>query len=146
MGKTLFEKIWDEHVIVEREDGDVLLYIDRHLTHDLHFRTFGALKAAGLSIKEPDKLFGVPDHSVPTTAKVVDDIPPGEMREAVEVLAAAADEMGFVHYDMTDDRHTTFTRNLCQMMGRLARRHDRSDKRQNRMPVGIVERLCVGED
>jgi len=105
MGKTLFEKIWDEHVIVEREDGDVLLYIDRHLTHDLHFRTFGALKAAGLSIKEPDKLFGVPDHSVPTTAKVVDDIPPGEMREAVEVLAAAADEMGFVHYDMTDDRH-----------------------------------------
>ena len=48
MGKTLFEKIWDEHVIVEREDGDVLLYIDRHLTHDLHFRTFGALKAAGL--------------------------------------------------------------------------------------------------
>ncbi|MEC8370087.1 MAG: 3-isopropylmalate dehydratase large subunit, partial [Pseudomonadota bacterium] len=65
----------------------------------------GALKAAGLSIKEPNKLFGVPDHSVPTTAKVVEDIPPGEMREAVEVLAAAADEMGFVHYDMTDDRH-----------------------------------------
>ena len=42
---------------------------------------------------------------MPTTAKVVDDIPPGEMREAVKVLAAAADEMGFVHYDMTDDRH-----------------------------------------
>ncbi len=105
MGKTRFGKIADEQVTVEREDGDVLLYIDRHLTHDLHFRTFGALKAAGLSIKEPDKLFGVPDHSVPTTAKVVEDIPPGEMREAVEVLAAAADEMGFVHYDMTDDRH-----------------------------------------
>ena len=86
MGKTLFEKIWDEHVIVEREDGDVLLYIDRHLTHDLHFRTFGALKAQGLSLREPDKLFGVPDHSVPTTAKTIDDIPPGEMREAVEVL------------------------------------------------------------
>ena len=67
--KTLFEKIWDEHVIVEREDGDVLLYIDRHLTHDLHFRTFGALKAQGLSLREPDKLFGVPDHSVPTTAQ-----------------------------------------------------------------------------
>jgi|TARA_A100001037_G_C15136109_1_gene631219 3-isopropylmalate/(R)-2-methylmalate dehydratase large subunit len=105
MGKTLFEKIWDEHVIFEREDGDVLLYIDRHLTHDLHFRTFGALKAAGLSIKEPEKLFGMPDHSVPTTAKVVDDIPKGEMRDAVEVLASAADEMGFVHYPMTDERH-----------------------------------------
>ena len=105
MGKTLFEKIWDEHVIFEREDGDVLLYIDRHLTHDLHFRTFGALKAAGLSIKEPEKLFGMPDHSVPTTAKVIDDIPRGEMRDAVEVLASAADEMGFVHYPMTDERH-----------------------------------------
>jgi 3-isopropylmalate/(R)-2-methylmalate dehydratase large subunit len=105
MGKTLFEKIWDEHVIFEREDGDVLLYIDRHLTHDLHFRTFGALKAAGLSIKEPGKLFGMPDHSVPTTAKVIDDIPRGEMRDAVEVLASAADEMGFVHYPMTDERH-----------------------------------------
>ncbi|PPR64657.1 MAG: 3-isopropylmalate dehydratase large subunit [Alphaproteobacteria bacterium MarineAlpha4_Bin2] len=105
MGKTIFEKIWEEHVIVEREDGDVLLYIDRHLTHDLHFRTFGALKDAGLSIKEPDKLFGMPDHSVPTIAKVVEDIPPGEMREAVEVLAEAAAEMGFVHYPMTDERH-----------------------------------------
>jgi len=105
MGKTIFEKIWDEHVIVEREDGDVLLYIDRHMTHDLHFRTFGALKAEGMRIKEPDKLFGVPDHSVPTTAKTVDEIPPGEMREAVEVLAAAADELGFTHYSMTDDRH-----------------------------------------
>ena len=105
MGKTLFEKIWDEHVIFEREDGAVLLYIDRHLTHDLHFRTFGALKAAGLSIKEPEKLFGMPDHSVPTTAKVIDDIPRGEMRDAVEVLASAADEMGFVHYPMTDERH-----------------------------------------
>ena len=106
MGKTLFEKIWEEHVIVEREDGDVLLYIDRHLdARPAFFGRLGPLKAAGLSIKEPDKLFGVPDHSVPTTAKVVEDIPPGEMREAVEVLAAAADEMGFVHYDMTDDRH-----------------------------------------
>ena len=38
MGKTVFEKIWDPHVIVEREDSDVLLYIDRHLIHDLHFR------------------------------------------------------------------------------------------------------------
>ena len=105
MGKTLFEKIWDQHVIVEREDGNVLLYIDRHLTHDLHFRAFHDMKAKGLTLKEPDKLFGVPDHSVPTTAKTVEDIPPGEMREAVEGLASAADELGFTHWPMTDDRH-----------------------------------------
>lgn len=105
MGKTLFEKIWDQHVIVEREDGDVLLYIDRHLTHDMHFRAFRTLTANGQTLREPDKLFGVPDHSVPTTAKTVADIPPGEMREAVEGLAEAAEKLGFTHYSMTDDRH-----------------------------------------
>ena len=105
MAKTLFDKIWNEHVIVERESGDVLLYIDRHLIHDLHFRAFGMLKAKGLKIREPDKLFGVPDHSVPTTAKVLADIPEGEMREAVEVLQQSADELGFTHFPMTDDRH-----------------------------------------
>ena len=105
MAKSVFEKIWDQHVVVEREDGDVLLYIDRHLTHDLHFRAFDALKAKGLSIKEPNKLFGVPDHSVPTTAKTVKEIPEGEMREAVEGLSMAAEELGFTHFPMTDDRH-----------------------------------------
>ena len=105
MAKSVFEKIRDQHVVVEREDGDVLLYIDRHLTHDLHFRAFDALKAKGLSIKEPNKLFGVPDHSVPTTAKTVKEIPEGEMREAVEGLSMAAEELGFTHFPMTDDRH-----------------------------------------
>ena len=105
MGKTLFEKIWDKHVITEREDGDVLLYIDRHLTHDLHFRSFGKLKEKGLKIRCPEQLYGTPDHSVPTTAKVLSDIPEGEMRETVEVLEQAADEHGFHHFPMTDERH-----------------------------------------
>ena len=105
MGKTLYEKIWDEHVITAREDGDALLYVDRHLIHDLHFRAFGILKAKGLTIREPEKLFGVPDHSVPTTAKVLADIPEGEMREAVQVLQESAEELGFTHFPMTDDRH-----------------------------------------
>ncbi len=105
MGKTLFDKIWDEHVIVARDDGNVLLYIDRHMIHDLHFRAFGALAQMGLTIREPDKLFGVPEHSVPTTAKVITDIPEGEMREAVAVLQQSADELGFTHFAMTDDRH-----------------------------------------
>ena len=105
MGKTLFEKIWREHIIYEREDGDALLYIDRHMTHDLHFRSFRALKENGLTLREPGKTFGVPDHSVPTTAKTIDDIPEGEMLTAIKVLADAADKMGFTHYGMEDDRH-----------------------------------------
>ncbi len=105
MGKTVFDKIWDAHVIVARDDGDALLYIDRHLIHDLHFRAFATLKAKGLRIAEPNKLFGVPDHSLPTTAKVLADIPEGEMRDTVEGLERAAEEFGFTHFPMTDDRH-----------------------------------------
>ncbi|MFT5509859.1 MAG: 3-isopropylmalate/(R)-2-methylmalate dehydratase large subunit [Hyphomicrobiaceae bacterium] len=105
MAQTLFEKIWNEHAVVTREDGNTLLYVDRHLIHDLHFRAFAQLKAAGHSIREPDKLFGVPDHSLPTTAKSLADIPAGEMREAVEVLENESKALNFTHFSMTDDRH-----------------------------------------
>ena len=105
MALTLFEKIWHEHAIITREDGNTLLYVDRHLIHDLHFRLFDQLKAAGHDIREPAKLFGVPDHSLPTTAKSLADIPEGEMREAVQVLERASKEHDFTHFSMTDDRH-----------------------------------------
>ena len=105
MSKTLFDKIWDDHVIERRKDGNELLYVDRHLIHDLHFRAFGDLQAAGHKIREPEKLFAVPDHSLPTGAHTIADIPPGEMREAVEVLENSARELGFTHYSMTDTRH-----------------------------------------
>jgi len=105
MAKTLFDKIWDEHVIVTRDDGDVLLYVDRHLIHDMHFRAFDQLQAQGHAIREPEKMFAVPDHSLPTTAKVLADIPEGEMREAVEVLQTSSERAGIVHFGMTDARH-----------------------------------------
>lgn len=105
MGKTLFDKIWAEHVVEQRDDGDVLLYIDRQLIHDLHFRAFEMLKAKGLKLRNPEKLFAVPDHSLPTTAKVLDDITDPEMRQAVEVLEQSAGIYGFNHFAMTDDRH-----------------------------------------
>ncbi|MEK9671954.1 MAG: 3-isopropylmalate dehydratase large subunit [Rhodospirillaceae bacterium] len=105
MGKTLFDKIWDDHVIFERDDGNVLLYIDRHLTHDMHHRAFPDLKHRGLKLREPDKLFATPDHSVPTTAKTIDDIPEGEMRMTVEGLHKWQKEFGYVHFAMDDDRH-----------------------------------------
>ena len=105
MGKTLFDKIWDRHVITEREDGDVLLYVDRHLTHDMHFRLFGYMEKQGLTLRSPKQLYATPDHSMPTTAKTLADIPEGEMHEAVSVLAQNADALGFHHFPMDDDRH-----------------------------------------
>ena len=62
-GKTLCEKIFDRHVIVARESGDALLFIDRQLIHDLHYRSFDELQAAGQTIRYPDQLFATPDHS-----------------------------------------------------------------------------------
>ena len=103
--KTLFQKIFDRHVVLERDSGDALLYIDRHLIHDLHHRAFATLKANGQTIRRPELLFGTPDHSVPTTARTIVEIPQGEMRETVSGLEAAAKEMGFNHFNLTDDRH-----------------------------------------
>ena len=103
--KTLFEKIFDRHVIVTRESGDALLFIDRQLIHDLHYRSFAELQATGRTIRYPDQLFATPDHSVPTTAKKLTDIPQGEMRDTVAGLQGAAERIGFTHFDMTDPRH-----------------------------------------
>ena len=105
MGKTIFDKIWDAHVILEREDGDVLLFVDRHIIHDLHFRAFQAIKDKGLKLAYPELLFATPDHSIPTTAKTIADIPEGEMRETVEGLEHYSKEFGVTHFPMTDDRH-----------------------------------------
>jgi len=104
MKRNIFDKIWDEHVITERENGESLLYIDRHLIHDLHYRSFKSLKEKGLNIREPKKLFAVSDHSVPTTAKKLKDIPSGEMFDAVQGLQLAADEFKFHHFPMSDKR------------------------------------------
>jgi len=103
--KTLFEKIFDQHVITTRESGDALLFIDRQLIHDLHYRSFEELQAAGHTIRYPNQLYATPDHSVPTTAKKLTDIPQGEMRDAVAGLQRAAERIGFTHFDMTDPRH-----------------------------------------
>ncbi len=105
MPRTLFQKIWDAHVVAERDDGEALLYVDRHLTHDLHYRRFDALREQGRTVRRPELLFATPDHSIPTTARTIADIPAGEMRDTVEGLARNAAEFGVTHFDMTDERH-----------------------------------------
>ena len=58
-GKTLFEKIWQRHVVVARDDGQTLLYIDRHLAHDGSFNGFNQLRKQGLSVRRPDQTFAI---------------------------------------------------------------------------------------
>ena len=67
MGRTVFEKVWDAHALAEREDGQTLLYIDRHLTHEVTSPiAFENLRAAGRRVRRPDLTFAVMDHNVPT--------------------------------------------------------------------------------
>ena len=104
-GQTLFDKIWDAHVVVARDDGQTLLYIDRHLIHDLHFGAFAALKELGRTIKRPDRIVASPDHSIPTTVTTLEEITDPEMHETVEGLERYAAEFGITHFAMTDERH-----------------------------------------
>ncbi|WP_374406366.1 3-isopropylmalate dehydratase large subunit [Pelagerythrobacter sp.] len=69
--RTLYEKIWDAHVVEIREDGTSLIFIDRHLVHEVTSpQAFEALRANGRTVRRPDLTLAVPDHNVPTTARL----------------------------------------------------------------------------
>ena len=69
--RTLYEKIWDAHVVERREDGTCLIYIDRHLVHEVTSpQAFEGLRAAGRPVRRPELTLAVPDHNLPTTARV----------------------------------------------------------------------------
>src|SRR5438876_6829195 len=69
--RTLYEKIWDAHVVERRPDGTCLIYIDRHLVHEVTSpQAFEGLRAAGRKVRRPDLTLAVADHNVPTTPRV----------------------------------------------------------------------------
>ena len=69
--RTLYEKIWDDHVVERRDDGTSLIYIDRHLVHEVTSpQAFEALRLAGRAVRRPDLTLAVPDHNVPTTPRM----------------------------------------------------------------------------
>jgi 3-isopropylmalate/(R)-2-methylmalate dehydratase large subunit len=69
--RTLYEKIWDEHVVERRPDGTCLIYIDRHLVHEVTSpQAFAGLKREGRTVRRPDLTLAVPDHNLPTTPRV----------------------------------------------------------------------------
>ena len=102
--RTLFDKIWDSHVVHRQDDGTCLLYIDRHLVHEVTSpQAFEGLRLAGRGVRRPEVTLAVADHNVPTTdrSKGIDD---EESRIQVETLAANCREFGIELYDMTDLR------------------------------------------
>ncbi|MEL6598465.1 MAG: 3-isopropylmalate dehydratase large subunit [Pseudomonadota bacterium] len=103
--KTLYDKIWDAHVAHEAEDGTCLLYIDRHLVHEVTSpQAFEGLRIAGRPVRAPEKTVAVPDHNVPTDiarAKGIDD---EQSRIQVEALAKNATDFGIEYYGVDDVR------------------------------------------
>ena len=104
--KTLYDKIWDAHVAHEADDGTCLLYIDRHLVHEVTSpQAFEGLRMAGRKVHAPDKTIAVPDHNVPTTldranaATMTED-----SRIQVEALDKNAADFGIHYYPVSDIR------------------------------------------
>ena len=87
-GKTLYDKIWDAHLAHEAEDGTCLLYIDRHLVHEVTSpQAFEGLRMAGRTVHAPDKTIAVPDHNVPTT---LDRVTGSRSRRLIKTPAISA--------------------------------------------------------
>jgi 3-isopropylmalate/(R)-2-methylmalate dehydratase large subunit len=105
-GKTLYDKIWDAHLAHEAEDGTSLLYIDRHLVHEVTSpQAFEGLRMAGRTVRAPDKTIAVPDHNVPTTqGRENPDQMPEDSRIQVAALDTNAKEFGIHYYPVSDVR------------------------------------------
>lgn len=104
--RTLYDKIWDDHVVHQSEDGTCLLYIDRHLVHEVTSpQAFEGLRMAGRTVRAPEKTIAVPDHNVPTTqGRENPDQMPEESRIQVAALDRNAKDFGIHYYPVTDIR------------------------------------------
>ena len=103
MGKTLFEKIWHPHVVREMPDGSALLYIDRHLVHEVTSpQAFEGMRNSGRKIRRPELTFSTMDHNVPTTEDRMDIRDPISKAQ-VEALRKNCEAYGVTLYDLGDD-------------------------------------------
>jgi 3-isopropylmalate/(R)-2-methylmalate dehydratase large subunit len=112
---TLYEKIWAAHVVERRDDGTCLIYIDRHLIHEVTSpQAFAGLRAAGRTVRRPDLTLAVPDHNLPTTARLdaagkrlpiadaesaaqLDALQRNTAEFGIDYIDAVAAEQGIVH-------------------------------------------------
>ena len=103
-GKTLYDKLWDSHVVREEDDGTALLYIDRHLVHEVTSpQAFEGLRLAGRDVWNRDSVLAVPDHNVPTTnrdAGISDPV----AKIQIETLDRNCRDFGLVEFTMDDIR------------------------------------------
>src|SRR3546814_7094639 len=132
--RTLYEKIWDAHVVERRPDGTCLIFIDRHLVHEVTSpQAFAGLRASGRTVRRPDLTLAVPDHNVPTTARLDaagNKLPIADAESAAQLAAleknapeygiryidAVAPEQGIVHVVGPEQRSEEHTSELQSLM------------------------------
>jgi 3-isopropylmalate/(R)-2-methylmalate dehydratase large subunit len=102
--RTLYDKIWDDHLVHQQDDGTCLLYIDRHLVHEVTSpQAFEGLRLAGRKVHAPEKTLAVVDHNVPTSDRSLPN-PDPESAEQIKVLADNARDFGVEYYNEHDKR------------------------------------------
>ncbi len=110
--KTLFDKIWDAHLIDESDDGTCLIFIDRHIVHEVTSpQAFEGLRTAGRKVRRPDLTLAVPDHNVPTSDRAA-GIEDEESRIQVETLDKNCRDFGLQIFGMDDIRQ-----GICHVIG-----------------------------
>jgi 3-isopropylmalate/(R)-2-methylmalate dehydratase large subunit len=103
--RTLFDKIWESHVVETQDDGTCLIYIDRHLVHEVTSpQAFEGLRLNGRTVRQPQKTLAVPDHNVPTTPDRLEVIKDEDSRVQLDALAKNVADFGVPYIPMDDVR------------------------------------------
>ena len=104
MARTLYDKIWDDHLVDEQPDGTCLIYIDRHLVHEVTSpQAFEGLRLSGRRVRAPEKTLCVVDHNVPTTDRNLPN-PDPESAAQIAYLAENAELFGLEYFNELDKR------------------------------------------
>ncbi|SAM05201.1 hypothetical protein [Absidia glauca] len=110
MPRTLFDKVWDDHVVDQQEDGTCVLYIDRHLVHEVTSpQAFEGLRNAGRSVRRPDCTLATVDHNIPTSTRknfknITTFIEEADSRTQCETLEENIEAFGLTYFGMEDNR------------------------------------------
>lgn len=107
-GKTLYDKIWDAHVVAQEANGETILYVDLHLIHEVTTpQAFAGLRAAHRKVRRPDLTLAVADHNVPTEgqSKGIDAVADDEARLQLQTLASNVADAGIEFFPMGDVRN-----------------------------------------
>jgi 3-isopropylmalate/(R)-2-methylmalate dehydratase large subunit len=104
MGRTLYDKIWDDHLVTNNPDGTSLIYIDRHLVHEVTSpQAFEGLRLNKRKVRAPERTLAVVDHNVPTSDRKLPN-PDPESAIQIETLAENTRDFGIEYYDPFDKR------------------------------------------